>query len=103
MSLNKIDTYWSDGGRTLFLVQTTYSGGGGITESLSSQHNKFGHISFFYRIINSCLNDQSKELQQSVKQVYGAGGFGEVSLMQLLQAFWSTWEELGERFQRDIG
>ena len=31
VSLNHIDTYHSDGGRTLLIGQTTESGGGGVT------------------------------------------------------------------------
>ena len=47
MSLNQIDTYPSDGGRTLLLGHTTDSGGGGVTESLVSELKNIGRISFF--------------------------------------------------------
>ena len=90
VSLNHIDTYQSDGGRTLLLGQTTDSGGGGVTESLASELENVGRISFFYRIVNFCLHAQSKALKQSVEQVYGAGGLGGVSFMQLLHIFLST-------------
>ena len=47
VSLNRIDTYPSDGGRTLLLGQTTDSGGGGVTEILASELKNIGRISFF--------------------------------------------------------
>ena len=71
MSLNQIDNYRFDGGIKLLLGQTTDSGGGGVTDSLVSELNCFGRISFFYCIINFCLHAQSKSLQKSVeKQKY---------------------------------
>ena len=99
MSLNQIDAYQYDGERTLLLGQTTDSGGGGVTESLASEIKNVGGISFFYRIVNCCMYAQSKALQQSVEQVYVAGGLGEVSFMQLLHIFWSTQDSLGEYFK----
>ena len=99
MSLNQIYTYWSDGGRTLLLGQTIDSGGGGVTESLASELKNIGRISFFYCIVNCCLHAQYKALQKSVEQVYGAGGLGEVSFMQLLHTFLSTQEALDEDFK----
>ena len=67
-----------------------------MTDSLSGELKKNCHISLFYRIVNCCLHAQSKALQQSVEKVYGAGGLGEVSFIQLLHTFWSTQEALGE-------
>ena len=58
-----------------------------------------GHISFFCRIINCCLHAQSKALQQSVEQVYDAGGLREVSFIKLFYMSWSTQESLGEDFK----
>ena len=49
-----------------------------MTEILDSELKNNFRISFFYRIVNCCMNAQSKALQQSVEQVYGAGGIGEV-------------------------
>ena len=89
VSLNRIDNFRSDGGRTRLLGHTTDSGGGGVTESFASEIKSIGRISFLYRIINCCLHAQSKALHQIVEQVYGSGGTGEVSFMQLLHAFWS--------------
>ena len=37
MSLNRINTYRSDGKTTLLIGQTTYSGGGGVTERLDGE------------------------------------------------------------------
>ena len=34
-----------------------------------------------------------------MEKVYGAGGLGEVSFMQLLHAFWSTQKAIGEDFK----
>ena len=90
VSLNHIDTYRSYGGRTLLVGQTTYYSCGGVIESLASELKNSVRISFFYRIVNCCLHAQSNSLQQSLEQVYGAGGIGEVSFMQLLHTFWST-------------
>ena len=70
-----------------------------MTESLSSELKNSGHISFFYCIVNCCMHSQSKALQQSVEQVYGVGGLGEVYFMQLLHTFWSKQEALGEDFK----
>ena len=70
-----------------------------MTESLVSELKNIGPISFLYRIINFCLNAQYKALQKSVEKVYGAGGIGEVSFMQLLHTFWLTQEALGEYFK----
>ena len=87
MSLNQIGTYRYYGGRTLLLGQTTDSIGGVVTESLASELKNIVRISFFYHIVNCCLHSQSKALQQSVEQVYGAGGHGEISFMKLLYTF----------------
>ena len=54
-----------------------------MTESLASELNNIGRISFFYRIVNCCMHAQSKALQQSVEQVYVAGGLDEVCFMQV--------------------
>ena len=67
MSLNKINTYWPDGGRKILLGNTTDSDGGGVTESLVSELKNVGRISFFYRIVNFCLYAQFKALQKSVE------------------------------------
>ena len=99
VSLNHICTYRSDGRRTLIIVHTTYSGSGGVTESLSSELKNVGRNSFFYCIFNLFLHAQYNALQKSVEQVYGAGGLGGVSFMQLLHMFWSTQEALGEDFK----
>ena len=82
MSLHQIDTYRSYGGITLIIGQTTDSGDVVVTEILSSELKNVGRIIFFYRIVNYCLHSQSKALQKSVEQVYGAGGLQEVSFMQ---------------------
>ena len=50
--LNYIDTYRYDGLRNIILGQTTSSGGGGVTESLSSELKNVGCIIFFCRIVN---------------------------------------------------
>ena len=76
MSLIQIYTYRSDGGRQIILGQKKDSGGGGLKESLASELKNIGHMSFFYCIVNWCMQAQYKELQQSVEQVYGAGGLG---------------------------
>ena len=70
-----------------------------MTESLASELKNIGRISFLYIIVNFCLHAQCKALHQSVEQVYGAGGIGEVSFVQLLHTFWSTQEALGEDFK----
>ena len=72
-----------------------------MTESLASELKKIGRIFVLYPIVNLCLHTQSKALQQSVEQVYGAGGIREVSFMQLLHTFWSTQEALVEEFKDD--
>ena len=87
VSLHHIDTYQSDGGRTILLGQTTDSGGVGVTESLASDLENIGRISFFYRIVNFCLHAKSKALKQSVEQVYGLIIQNTVSFMQLLHIF----------------
>ena len=97
MSLNRIYTYRSDGGRTLLLGHTTDSDFGGVTEILARELKNIGSNNFFYRIFNCCLQAQYKALQKSVEQVYGAGGLGEVSFMQLFHTFWLTQEALGEK------
>ena len=99
MSLNQIYIYQYDGKITLLLGHTTDSGGGGVTESLASELKNIGRISFLYIIVNFCLHAQCKALHQSVEQVYGAGGIGEVSFVQLLHIFCSTQESLGEDFK----
>ena len=76
MSLNRIYTYRSDGGRTLLLGHTTDSDFGGVTEILARELKNIGSNSFFYRIFNCCLQAQYKALQKSVEQVYGAGDIG---------------------------
>ena len=70
-----------------------------MTESLSEELKNIGHIYVLYHIFNCCLHAQSKALQRSVEQVYGAGGLREVSSMQLLHKFWLTQEALGEHFK----
>ena len=45
------------------------------------------------------MHPQSKALQKSVQQVYGAGGLGEVSFMQLFHKFLLTQEKIGEDFK----
>ena len=99
MSLNHIYTYWYDRVRTLLLGKIIDSDGGVVTASLASELKYIDRISFFYLIINFCLHAQSKALQQSVEQVYGAGGPGGVSFMQLFHTFLSTQEALGEDFK----
>ena len=49
MSLKHIDTYRYDGGRTLLLGKTTESGGGGVTDILSSE------INFFISLVSSII------------------------------------------------
>ena len=56
-------------------------------------------IFVFYSIVNFCLHTQSRSLQESVEQVYGVGGLGGVSFVQLLHTFCSTQEALGEEFK----
>ena len=99
MSLNQIYPYRCDGGRILIIGQTTDYGGVGVTESLSSELKKIGRIIFFYCVVNCCLYVQSKSLRKILEQVYGAGGIGEVSFVQLLHTFWSTQEALVEDFK----
>ena len=76
VSLNQIDVYWSDGVITLLLVKKKDSVGGGVIESLASELKNYVRISFFYFIVNCCMYAQSKALQKSVEQLYGAGGLG---------------------------
>ena len=78
MSLNQIDTYQSEVGTTLLLGKTTDSFGSGVKEILASSIKDIGRIIFFYLIDNCCLHAQYETLQQSVDQVYGAGGLGKV-------------------------
>ena len=99
VSLNQIDNYRSYGGRTLLCEQTKDSTGGGVTESFSSKLKNIGHIIYFYRIVNCCLHAQSKALQKILENVYGAGGIGEVSFMQLLHTLFSKQEYIGEDFK----
>ena len=66
VSLKHIDTYRSDGGRKNITWHKTDSGGGGATERLSSEIKNVGRISFLYRIVNCCMHDQFKALQQIV-------------------------------------
>ena len=50
MLLNHSDNYLSDGGRTLILGQTKYSGGGGVSESLANELN------FFVALVSSIVS-----------------------------------------------
>ena len=56
MSLNHIDTYRSDGGIIILLVQTAAYGGCGVTDSLASELKNVISISYFYSIVNCCLH-----------------------------------------------
>ena len=62
VSLNHIDTYQSDGYRTLLLGHTIDSCGGGVTDILVGELKNAGHICVFYRIVNCCMHAQSKAL-----------------------------------------
>ena len=73
VSLNHIDTYRYNGEIPLLLGKTTDSGGGGVTESLSSEKKNIVRIILFYCIVNCFLNSQYKPLHKRVEQFYGEG------------------------------
>ena len=54
---------------------------------------------FVYYVLNCCLHAQSKALQNAVEEIFGEGGLGIVSFMQLLHTCWSLQESLGEAFK----
>ena len=99
MSLGKIGTYRFDGEITLLLRQTTCFDVGRVTDILASKLKNVVSICVLYCIINCFLHSQTKELQQSVEQLYGTGGIREVYFIHLLHTFFSTEEALGEDFK----